>query len=102
MYKQNRSVKIRRLKTSVAVLKCEGGQLDLECLQRSQAHCFLREWIPQYDRSGEETVRNMRYGLWFRYQGVPGTVRRGCLPVGELCGTSWAGLISVLQQGVPT
>ena len=36
----------------MAGLRCEGGQLDLEGL----AHCFLRELIPQYDRSGEETL----------------------------------------------
>ena len=40
----------------MAGLKCEGCQLGLESLQRCLAHCYLRESIPQHDRSGEETL----------------------------------------------
>ena len=40
----------------MAGLKCEGCQLGLESLQRCLAYCYLRESIPQHDRSGEETL----------------------------------------------
>ena len=98
----------------MAGLKCEGCQLGLESLQRCLAHCYLRESIPQHDRSGEETLMVAGERCWNLHKAcvmASGSVVKGSqvpfsgnvyLLVSIVVHHRQAGLVSALLQGIPT
>ena len=98
----------------MAGLKCEGCQLGLESLQRCLAHRYLRESIPQHDRSGEETLMVAGERCWSLHKvcvmASSSVVKGSQVPfsgdvyllVSNAVHHRQAGLVSALLQGIPT
>ena len=88
--------------------------MGLESLQRCLANCYLRESIPQHDRSGEETLMVAGERCWNLHKAcvmASGSVVKWSqvpfsgdvyLLVSNAVHHRQAGLVSALLQGIPT